>query len=53
MKQFVVLKQISTFEPTVSELFDSEDDAQTYATVMRKTHPTWKFKVYEMKGSAL
>lgn len=53
MKNYVVLQQIGKFTPSVTELFDELEDAQQYATLMRKTHPDMKYCVYSRIGEAL
>lgn len=53
MKNYVVLQQIGTFKPDVKESFDELEDAKQYATLMRKIHPDWEYRVYSRIGEAL
>lgn len=53
MKNFVVLQQIGAFTPDVKECFDTLEDANQYAALMRKIHPNRTYSVYNRVGEAM
>lgn len=47
MREYLVVKQIGAFKPTIAETFTNEADAKEYANIMNRNDSDWHYAVYK------
>ena len=48
MKEYLVVKQIGAFKPTVAETFTNEADATEYVNIMNRNDSDWNYRAYKL-----